>query len=118
MKPLQVYEFTFKIEFMMNRELNSSIILGYLGHVLAQAGKNKKKNTLKNFIIFFQKKVFLIFWGMNFLAQGLKSSYVFSKKTFSYISGGNFQSLKNKKKSTLIRFLIFLQKKISSHDLG
>ena len=35
---------------------------------------------------------------MNFLAQGLKNSYVFSKKTFSYISGGNFQSLKNKKK--------------------
>ena len=62
MKPLQVYEFTFKIEFMMNRELNSSIILGYLGHVLAQAGK-KKKNPLWKMLLFFSKKKFFLYFG-------------------------------------------------------
>ena len=35
---------------------------------------------------------------------------IFKKKKLSYIPGGNFSGLKNKKNSTLKNFLIFLQK--------
>ena len=38
----------------------------------------------------------LYFGKWNFLVSGLKSSYNFSKKSFSCISGVNFLSLKNK----------------------
>ena len=52
-------------------------------------------------LIFSQKKAFLIFWEME----------IFFKKN---IFGGNFASLKNKKKDTLKRFLIFREMEFSS----
>ena len=67
------------------------------------------------FLLFFTKKNFILFPEMDVLAPSLKSSYIFSKKGFSYISGGNLQSLKNnnflyfsKKVLLLINLLIFL----------
>ena len=46
-----------------------------------------KKNTLWRYFLYFGKQ--------NFLAQSLKTLYIFSKKN-SYISGENLQSPKNK----------------------
>ena len=69
----------------------------------------------KIFLLFFQKKTLLYFQKWNVLAPSLKSSHIFSKKIFSYISGENLQSLKNKnflyfskKALLLINLLIFL----------
>ena len=45
---------------------------------------DKKQSSWKNFLIFFQKKLFLYFGKWNFLVSSLKNSYIFSKKEFLY----------------------------------
>ena len=50
------------------------------------SSKNKKKPNLKKFLIFFLKKVFLIFQEGTCKAQKTKLSYI-SLKRFSHISG-------------------------------
>ena len=67
--------------------------------------KNQKnQKNLKNY----SEKFFYISGNRNFLAPNLRSSYIFSTKSFSYISGRNLQSLKNQ------NFLYF---SISSNSL-
>ena len=66
---------------------------------------------LEKFLIFFQKKVCLIFPEWNFLAPTLKNSYIISKKTFFLYFRKELAKPKKQK------CLIFLQK-ISAHILG
>ena len=63
-----------------------------------------KKNPLWKKLLYFRK------W--NFLAPSLENSYTFSKKTFSFISRWNLQSLKSKSFLYFRKwnFLIFSQK--------
>ena len=56
--------------------------------------KIEKKTTLKKFLTFFQKTT-IIFQEMERSSPKFKK--FFSKENFYCISGGNFQSLKNKK---------------------
>ena len=51
----------------------------------------------KNFLIFFSKKAFLIFWEMELSSPKLKKLFYFFKNKFSYILGGSLQKPKNKK---------------------
>ena len=90
----------------------SSIICSYLAHVQGQAQKIKKIHPQKNSLCFRK-------W--NFLTLILKKSYIFSKESFSYISGNgtlDFSSQARKIKkihpekiSNIKTFLIFSQKK-------
>ena len=62
------------------------------------------------FFLYFRKWNFLAprliyFWKWNFIPPGIKSSYNFSKKGFSYASGGTPKSQKPK-------FPTILQKKV------
>ena len=50
------------------------------------SSQNKKKTTLKKFLIFRETELF---------SPKLKKFLHFSKNNFSYILGGNLQSLKN-----------------------
>ena len=78
----------------------SSYIESPLGHFAAQV------HPEKNFYIFSKKKN--IFFGKwNFLALRLKKFLYFLKKSFSYISGRNFSSSKNKKQPPWKKFLHF-----------
>ena len=73
----------------------------------------------KNFLIFSQNKVFLIFQEIEFLDPNIKEFLIFSQKSFScisgnrtfrktsYIWGGNFPSLKNKRNSLWKNFSYF-----------
>ena len=73
-----------------------------------------KKPILKKCLIFFQKRFPLNFRKCNFIASSLKNSYIFSKKNFSYISGGNFQSPKNKN-NPLWRNFLYYSKRVFPH---
>ena len=55
--------------------------------------KNKKTHSEFFFFFFFFS---LHFGKWNFLAPNLKSYYIFSKRGFSYISGGTFKAPKTK----------------------
>ena len=75
-----------------------------LRHYSAEDQKFKKKKISKSF-----KKEFLLYFGYwNFLGSSLKSTYIFSKKIFSYILGENFQIPKKQK------FLILQEMEFSS----
>ena len=68
---------------------------------LKKQKKLKKKSSLKILFLSFQKQVFLIYQELKLSSS--KICYVFQKKN-SYISGGNFQSLRNKRNSISKKF--------------
>ena len=85
--------------------------------VSAQAQKIKKKflyfrkqNPRKKFLYIFAKKAVLIFQK----TESPKKFVKFQGTELSYISGSNFPSLKNKKKLTLEKLLIFREMELYS----
>ena len=64
------------------------------GVLLDQAQKIKKNSLSKNFLYFFQKELFLIFWEMEHSSLKIEKFLI-----FSYILGnGTFLYFLNKKK--------------------
>ena len=104
---------------------------GHLGHFSSPAQKIKKfrKICSENVFYIFLEKKFLYIGKWNFFAPSLKNSLCFSKKRnlfwemvifkkASYISGGKFQSLKNKINTLWKSFsVIFWEIKLSGFKL-
>ena len=90
---------------------SSSGLQGSLAHFSAQARKIKKKTTLKKFLIFSQKKLILYFGKRNFLIfYGIELSSSTNKK----LQERTFRAQKIKKKPTLKKFLIFWKMELCS----
>ena len=68
------------------------------------------KSNNKKYLIFSQKKAFLIFWQ----TETTKKFLIFQEMELSYISGSNILCSKNEKKPTLKMFLIFRERERSS----
>ena len=77
--------------------------------------RKTKKNYPEKISYIFLKKIFFIYFRMEFSRPNQKNFLMFFQKKFSYILGANFwlPVLKNNKKITLKKFLIFFRKKNS-----
>ena len=71
---------------------------------------------LRNFLYFLKRKLFLYFGKWKPL-KTFQETKLFNFFESSYISGGNFPSSKNEKKSFLKKLLIFVEIEISSPKL-
>ena len=78
-----------------------------MGHFSAQT----RKIFSKSFLSFSKKKCFLYFGRWYLLAESLKKILLFfEKKIFIIFQEGTFQARKNEKKHTQKKFLVFFQK--------
>ena len=70
-------------------------------------------SKIKKFLIFSQKKAFLLFAKM----ETPKEFFIFQETKLSYISGSNFPRSKNIKKTTLKKLFVFQEMELGSTKL-